>query len=588
MEKVNGNTMGLSQALLAQIQTLYAHRMGRDVFATPELLADMARYTQACKREISVLVARDGTVRDVSVGHFNRVSMPQLRTMRSLARLCGIRCIHTHPGTSGRLSDVDLGTLRQARFDAMAAIGVRDGLPVDLYAAFLTGSEPDVRMAGPLDPLRIPSELLMQAIAQADQAVGRFEAFAPEQGPEKCVLVGLDAQTMPELAELARTAGAEVVRIEVQERPVPDKAYYVGSGKAQELAMVRGDTGASTFIFDDELSALQVRNLENIIDAKIIDRTTLILDIFAMRAQSREGKLQVELAQLQYRLPRLVGEGLALSRLGGGIGTRGPGESKIETDRRRIRRRIYELRSEIQQMSRQRQTRRARRTATGTPTLALVGYTNAGKSTLLNALSGADALAENKLFATLDPLTRRIEVDGREMLLTDTVGFVQKLPHDLVDAFRSTLEEAIEADLLLHVVDASHPEREKQTQVVEEVLGMLGAGDTPCLTVMNKMDVASASFIPKGAVGISARTGQGLDALRKAIAQALAHTMHEGTLLIPYARGDLAAQARQAGQVLSEQYEEAGTRMRVRLPKADWNRIVGQLPSQAHDGQTLG
>ncbi len=580
MEKVNGNTMGLSQALLAQIQTLYAHRMGRDVFATPELLADMARYTQACKREISVLVARDGTVRDVSVGHFNRVSMPQLRTMRSLARLCGIRCIHTHPGTSGRLSDVDLGTLRQARFDAMAAIGVRDGLPVDLYAAFLTGSEPDVRMAGPLDPLRIPSELLMQAITQADQAVGRFEAFTPEQGPEKCVLVGLDAQTMPELAELARTAGAEVVRIEVQERPVPDKAYYVGSGKAQELAMVRGDTGASTFIFDDELSALQVRNLENIIDAKIIDRTTLILDIFAMRAQSREGKLQVELAQLQYRLPRLVGEGLALSRLGGGIGTRGPGESKIETDRRRIRRRIYELRSEIQQMSQQRQTRRARRTASGTPTLALVGYTNAGKSTLLNALSGADALAENKLFATLDPLTRRIEVDGREMLLTDTVGFVQKLPHDLVDAFRSTLEEAIEADLLLHVVDASHPEREKQMQVVEEVLGMLGAGDTPCLTVMNKMDVASASFIPKGAVGISARTGQGLDALREAIAQALAHTMQEGTLLIPYARGDLAAQARQAGQVLSEQYEEAGTRMRVRLPKAEWNRIIGQLPSQ--------
>ena len=580
MEKVNGNTMGLSQALLAQIQTLYAHRMGRDVFATPELLADMARYTQTCKREISVLVARDGTVRDVSVGHFNRVSMPQLRTMRSLARLCGIRCIHTHPGTSGRLSDVDLGTLRQARFDAMAAIGVRDGLPVDLYAAFLTGSEPDVRMAGPLNPLRIPSELLMQAIAQADQAVGRFEAFAPEQGPEKCVLVGLDAQTMPELAELARTAGAEVVRIEVQERPVPDKAYYVGSGKAQELAMVRGDTGASTFIFDDELSALQVRNLENIIDAKIIDRTTLILDIFAMRAQSREGKLQVELAQLQYRLPRLVGEGLALSRLGGGIGTRGPGESKIETDRRRIRRRIYELRSEIQQMSQQRQTRRARRTASGTPTLALVGYTNAGKSTLLNALSGADALAENKLFATLDPLTRRIEVDGREMLLTDTVGFVQKLPHDLVDAFRSTLEEAIEADLLLHVVDASHPEREKQMQVVEEVLGMLGAGDTPCLTVMNKMDVASASFIPKGAVGISARTGQGLDALREAIAQALAHTMQEGTLLIPYARGDLAAQARQAGQVLSEQYEEAGTRMRVRLPKAEWTRIIGQLPSQ--------
>ena len=428
-----------------------------------------------------------------------------------------------------------------------------------------------------MDPMRIPSGMLMQAIAQADQAVGRFEAFAPEQGPEKCVLVGLDRQTMPELAELARTAGAQVVRVEVQERPVPDKAYYVGSGKAQELAMVRGDTGATTFIFDDELSALQVRNLEEIIDAKIIDRTTLILDIFAMRAQSREGKLQVELAQLQYRLPRLMGQGLALSRLGGGIGTRGPGESKIETDRRRIRRRIYELRNEIEEIGRQRQTRRARRSATGTPTLALVGYTNAGKSTLLNALSGADALAENKLFATLDPLTRRIEVDGREMLLTDTVGFVQKLPHELVDAFRSTLEEAIHADLLLHVVDASHPERERQMQVVEEVLSMLGAGDTPRLTVMNKMDVATSSFVPKGAVGISARTGEGLNELTQKIAQALAHTMQEGTLFIPYARGDLAAMARQAGQVLAEEYEQTGTRMHVRLPKADWNRIVNQI-----------
>lgn len=580
MEKVNGNTTGLSQTLLEQIQTLYAYKLGRAAFATPELLVDMARFTQACKREISVLIARDGTVRDVSIGHFNRVSMPQLRTMRSLSRLCGIRCIHTHPSASGRLSDVDLGTLRQARFDAMAAVGVRDGMPTDLYAAFLTGTEPDVRIAGPMDPARIPSELLMQAIFQADQAVGRFEAFAPQQGPEKCVLVGLDAQTMPELAELARTAGAEVVRVEVQERSVPDKAYYVGSGKAQELAMVRGDTGAGMFIFDDELSALQVRNLENIIDAKIIDRTTLILDIFAMRAQSREGKLQVELAQLQYRLPRLVGEGLALSRLGGGIGTRGPGESKIETDRRRIRRRIYELRSEIEQIGKQRETRRARRNASGTPTLALVGYTNAGKSTLLNALSGADALAENKLFATLDPLTRRMEVDGREMLLTDTVGFVQKLPHDLVEAFRSTLEEAIHADLLLHVVDASHPEREKQMQVVEEVLGMLGAGDTPRLTVMNKMDVAASSFVPKGAVGISACTGQGLEMLREAIAQALAHTMQEGTLFIPYARGDLAALARQTGQVLSETYEQTGTRMHVRLPKAAWNRIVGQLPTQ--------
>lgn len=576
-QTVGGHIEGISEAILAQLSALYEVRLTRDAFLSPEIVAVLSEITSRINRELCVLIARDGTVRDVSVGHFNRVSMPQLRTVRSQTRLCGVRCIHTHPNASGMLSDVDLGSLRRAKFDAMAAIGVQDGVAVDFFAAFLTGDpQADVRIVGPMDPARLPTQLLMAQVYAADAAVGRFEAFTPVQGPEKAVLVALRPEGLPELEELAKTAGAVIVAHEVQSRPVPDNATFVGPGKAQELSLLRADTNADVFIFDGELSATQVRNLEAMLDAKIVDRTTLILDIFAMRAQSREGKLQVELAQLQYLLPRLSGAGVAMSRLGGGIGTRGPGETKIETDRRRIRRRIFELQKEIDQIARQRQTRRSRRLNSGMPSLALVGYTNAGKSTLLNRLSGADALAENKLFATLDPLTRRAEIAGREVLLSDTVGFVQRLPHELVDAFRSTLEEAVQADLLLHVIDASHPEREAQIAVVDQVLGDLGAGDIPCIRVYNKCDI-SGFFAPPGAVSISARTGQGLQELEQAIDRALSHLWTQGELFVPYSRGDIDASIRKYGVVLQETYEALGTRMQVRLPRAHWNRLAQQL-----------
>ena len=578
---VGGHTEGVSDAILTQLLALYDMRLTRDSFLSHEIVRILSAITTRINRELCVLIARDGTVRDVSIGHFNRVSMPQLRTMRSQTRLCGVRCIHTHPNASGMLSDVDLGSLRRARFDAMAAIGVQDGVAVDFFAAFLTGEpETDVRVFGPMDPARLPAQLLMAQVYAADAAVGRFEAFSPVEGPEKAVLVALNPDGLPELEELARTAGAVIVAREVQSRPVPDNATFVGPGKAQELSLLRADTNADVFIFDGELSATQVRNLEELLDAKIVDRTTLILDIFAMRAQSREGKLQVELAQLQYLLPRLSGAGVAMSRLGGGIGTRGPGETKIETDRRRIRRRIFELQKEIEQIARQRQTRRSRRLDSGTPAIALVGYTNAGKSTLLNRLSGADALAENKLFATLDPLTRRAQIAGREVLLSDTVGFVQRLPHELVDAFRSTLEEAVHADLLLHVIDASHPERQAQMAVVEQVLGDLGAGRIPCICVYNKCDLCGF-FAPPGAVAISAGTGEGLQALEQAIDGALSHLWIEGELFVPYSRGEIDASIRKHGVILHETYETLGTRMKVRLPRAQWNRLIQLLAEDA-------
>ena len=566
-KKLHGNTAGLNKATIAQIETLYEQTTGKDEFATMALLEQMAAYTQKTNREISVLIARDGTVRDVSIGHYNRAEVPEMRTMRSETRLCGIRCLHTHPNAPGILSEIDLNTLQQLRLDSMAAIGVQNGKAQHVFAAFLTGTQPPVRMAGPLAPQAMADRRWMEQIEQADRAVGRFEAYAPDQGPPKAVLVGMAEEGMDELAELAKTAGYEIVARQVQNKAHPDTATYVGRGKVAELVSLRGERGAEVFVFDEELSPLQIRNLEEETGAKILDRTALILEIFSLRAESREGKLQVELAQLQYALPRLIGQGQALSRQGGGRGTRmGGGEAKLETDKRRIRRRIYELKEEIRQLSQQRQTQRGRRLAGGVPTIALVGYTNAGKSTLLNALSGADALAENKLFATLDPLTRRAELDGQEVLLTDTVGFVQKLPHELVDAFRSTLEEAVHADLLLHVVDSAHRERDKQIDVVDQVLHELDAHTIPRLLVYNKADVGGFDA-PKGAVAISAKTGEGLPALCRAIQDKLSESWWQGSLLVPYDRGEAMALIRSYGTVLSEEYLPEGTRVDCKLPQ---------------------
>ncbi len=354
---------------------------------------------------------------------------------------------------------------------------------------------------------------------------------------EKAVLVGVSLGTrgrlrahaaLEELAELVQSAGARVVGSVLQERARRDPATLVGSGKVEELKQLCDDTAAEVVVFDDELSPAQQRNLEDRLERKTVDRTQLILDIFARRARTREGRLQVELAQLEYLLPRLAGKGVLLSRLGGGIGTRGPGETKLETDRRRIRQRIQVIRREIERVRRERHTRRQARGRREVPVVALVGYTNAGKSTLFNALTRAEAVVSDQLFMTLDPLVRTVRLGGgREFLLVDTVGFIQKLPHALVAAFRATLEEVTEADLLLHVVDASAPGVEEREAAVVAVLREIGASERPQLLVLNKVDRApegrpAALQAARGeAVGISALTGEGLPALAKAIASRL-------------------------------------------------------------------
>jgi GTP-binding protein HflX len=400
---------------------------------------------------------------------------------------------------------------------------------------------------------------------------------------EKVVLIGVwtegdfdqTQRSLAELAQLAETAGSQVLDVLVQRRDRPDPATYIGSGKLQELHQIVMATGADTVICNGELSPSQLSKMEKVVKVKVIDRTWLILDIFAQHARSREGKAQVSLAQMQYMLPRLRGWGDALSRQSGGIGTRGPGETKLESDRRRIGKSMSKLRREIKEMGVARTTQRAQRRRSNIPSVAIAGYTNAGKSSLLNRLTDAGVLVENALFATLDPTVRQAKTPGgREFTLSDTVGFVRDLPHQLVEAFRSTLEEVAASDLILHVVDGSDPDPEGQLSAVRKVLADIDAHDIPELVVINKADAADLFVInriklhEKNAIAISALTGQGIAELVALIEAQLPHPQVDIKATIPYDRGDLLARAYREGNVLSRTDTESGTVIIAKVPQA--------------------
>ena len=423
------------------------------------------------------------------------------------------------------------------------------------------------------------------------------QTYSTTTPPERALLVGLDSggrnvrfsvhDSLDELAQLAATAGAQVAAVYTQSREAPSPSHYLGKGKLREVTEGLEQHQANLVLFDDELSPTQQRNLENALKVKVLDRAAVILDIFAGRAHTREGRLQVELAQYQYLLPRLAGQWSHLERLGGGIGTRGPGETQIETDRRLIRNRIERLKDDLDDVRRHRSLYRRRRSVQGVPVVALVGYTNAGKSTLMNAIAGADVLAEDKLFATLDPTTRKIKLPSqREILLTDTVGFIQKLPTNLVAAFRATLEELTEAALLLHVFDISHPKAQEQVETAEQVLGELGVTDRPVLYLANKVDLAT-QYLPGGttaamtaiaeditipmegdreAVVVSAKKGWGLRQLLDKITEKLGEDMAAVTVCIPYGAPKLLHLFRRYGQVLAEKHTEEGTVLTGRIP----------------------
>ena len=575
-QKINGNTAGIRDVVLEQMKTLYDMDQSAGTFVSRELLEALCAFTGRINREISVYISRGGLIKDVSIGDDRTVSMPDMRLVRNMDRLCGVRCIHTHPNGSGYLSDVDLGTLNSMRLDAMCAIGVKEGQPTSFYAAFvgeLMEGERKPLIYGPLRYDRLPQRGLLDAIIEADNRLKAPAVEVTESRPERAILVGIEGNegydSLQELEELAKTAGVEVIAKERQKKRAMDSATYIGSGKADELRLMSSATEADLFIFDDELSAIQIRNLEDILGTPVIDRTMLILDIFATRATSREGRLQVELAQLQYRLPRLLGTGVALSRQGAGVGMRGPGEKKLEIDRRRIRRRIFELKEELKEVEGQRSLRRTARKKTAAPLMALVGYTNAGKSTLLNALTNAAVLAEDKLFATLDPVVRQITLpQGTACVLSDTVGFINKLPTELIEAFRSTLEEVKDADLILHVIDSSCPHYEVQMRVVEEVLTSLGAGNTPRLEVYNKIDKPDALPAHRGNfVHISARTGEGLDTLLVRAEALLTAGQRTVELFVPYEQYQSMPALRLAGNILEETHEDTGTRLTLQLPE---------------------
>lgn len=582
MRKLNGNTDGIKSSLLEQIRSLYDVKCEGE-FAPYELLAALADYTGQINREISVYISRDGRIEDVSIGDSAKVNMPAMRLVRNQDRLCGVRCIHSHPNGDGRLSGVDIGTLKSMRLDCMAALGVYEGKPAALYAAFLgelkENGDRETLVYGPLKPNRLPQRALLNEIYATDARLKSSTKEVMDVRPERAVLAGLESEeyydTMEELAQLALTANVEVVGRFTQRRKDADNATYLGKGKINELALKASELEADLFIFDDELSAVQLKNLEELLGVRVIDRTTLILDIFAARATSREGKLQVELAQQKYRLPRLTGQGTTLSRLGGGIGTRGPGEKKLEIDRRRIRSRIAELEQELDEISKQRGLRRERRIKRALPLIALVGYTNAGKSTLLNAITGAGVLAEDKLFATLDPVIRQINLPGGgEALVADTVGFINKLPHDLIEAFKSTLEEVSNADLILHVIDSASSYYESQMRVVEQVLSELGAGDIPRINVYNKRDITGdAVLMRNGCIGISAKTGEGIQELLLLAEELLNKGRVRVKLKIPYSKYEAMNLIRTEGSVLSEDNGEDGVNVEALL----YESTVGKL-----------
>ena len=570
---VNGNIIGIKNTIIEQLEALYDIKLSSKEFISIELSQILAEFTSLLNREISVFISRTGRILDVSVGSDTNVSLPYMRKRRGTLGLSGIRCIHTHPNGSSMLSDVDRGTLLSSRLDAMAAISVKDGNAMSICIGMIGDKLDETVFYGPYRTNKVPNEALMTEIMLKTAKVAELVRLSETaEKKEKAILIGLNSseKSMKELALLADTAGAEVVYSDVQNRD-RDKGTYVGKGKAKELALAASALDADIAIFNDELTPIEEKNLEEILCLKIVDRTMLILDIFAGRAKTKEGKLQVELAQLKYSLPRLSGEGISLSRLGGGIGTRGPGEKKIETDRRRIRRRIYELEKEIDAVSEDRELRRTRREKNRIREVALVGYTNAGKSTILNKISGAGVYADDRLFATLDTVTRRIELpDGSSVLLTDTVGFIDKLPHDLVNAFRATLEETARADLLLNVVDSSNPDASMQEEVVRKVLNEIGAGDIPVLSVYNKSDVTGKFYDDAAGISISAKTGEGIERLLERIALMLKPKTKNMVIKLQYSDGARFSKIKSVADDVQIEYVEDGMIIKAEVP-VDFN-----------------
>ncbi|MFW2487128.1 GTPase HflX [Clostridium chromiireducens] len=576
---IYGNIEGIRKSIIDELESIYSIRNLKDEVCDVEILNIIARISSQIEREVSVGINRKGNVTSVAIGDSTSVEVPLIDIEEK--RLSGVRVIHTHPNGYCNLSALDLTALLKLKLDAIVSVAIIDGKIIDFSLGMLTlynsKLETDEKINLSLE--EILSIHILDKIRFIENQIKTNDVI--EDTEEKAILVGSDTkESLEELRDLTEACDIPVLKTVFQSRNKVDAAYFIGRGKVLEIAAMRQVERANVIIFDDELSGSQVRNLEAALGAKVIDRTTLILEIFATRAKSKEAKIQVELAQLKYRLSRLQGLGTILSRTGGGIGTRGPGEKKLETDRRHIMETVYDLKDELKKIKKTRDVQREKRNKENIPKVSLVGYTNAGKSTLRNVLCDIAANKENKikekvfeanmLFATLDTTTRALTLSKKGVItLTDTVGFVRKLPHDLVEAFKSTLEEVIFSDLLCHVIDSSSDASVEQYEAVNEVLKELGVINKETILVLNKIDQATEEQIAKikEAIGdnevieISAREKINLDELLNLVEEKLPYNYRKVEYLIPYEKGDIQSFLHRNARILEEEYKDDGTYM---------------------------
>ncbi|MBW2612176.1 MAG: GTPase HflX [Deltaproteobacteria bacterium] len=548
MKRLYGSSKGLKKNQIRRIENLHRRRTPPQFIFTPELGRDLSRLSHEIRRQLGLLIDRKGRVAAVIIGDHHGIVIPQMREYRTApGRLKGVRCIHTHLDGQALTRD-DLNDLVLMQLDLMAAISVdKNGLPGNVHVGHILPGKTDGLPYSILDPIGSGEtdigcdELIRSLEAELAHTGDPFTAGSQD---ERALLVSVTTaprqtamDALDELEELVLSSGIQVIDKILQQRKTIDSKFLIGSGKLQELTILALQQGATLIVFDHELNPSQIRSITDRIELKVIDRTQLILDIFAQRARTREGKLQVELAQLKYLLPRLVTKNTAMSRLTGGIGGRGPGETKLEISRRRIRTRISQLENSLSLVRRRRHQQKSRRVKRDLPVISIIGYTNAGKSTLLNTLTSSRVLAEKRLFATLDPSSRRLRFPrDTQVIITDTVGFIKDLPEDLVVAFRATLEELESADILLHVIDISNPRCLDQIRSVENILTDLNLHRIPEIRVLNKQDIVSKETLQKmtralGGIPISAKTKRTTLPLIKAMQTMLTNksaTHHRG------------------------------------------------------------
>lgn len=587
---IKGNVDGIKDFILKELDSIYDITVTKNRVIEPEIIALIVSISSRINREINVAIDRRGNIVEISIGDSSSVQLPLLNVQEK--RLSGIRVIHTHPNGNPNLSSIDISALTKLKLDCIAAIGVVEEKITGVVMGFcnVDGDELSHEVT---EVMNIPEFIdydFLYRIEEIESILKKRNIV--ENDDEYAILVGIDNdESLDELAELARACNVKVVGKFFQKKSKIDPCYFIGTGKVIELARFKQIKKANLIIFDEELSGLQVKNLEEVTGCKVIDRTILILEIFATRARTREAKIQVELAQLKYRSSRLLGFGTTMSRTGGGVGTKGPGEKKLEIDKRRIRETIHDLKQELEKIRKTRITQREKRDESGIPKISLVGYTNVGKSTLRNLLVSMytadntskkeDVFAENMLFATLDITTRAITLpDKRVASLTDTVGFVRKLPHDLVEAFKSTLEEVSFSDLIIHVVDISSDTVVEQIKAVENVLSELNALDKPTFLALNKCEMATPEQIANvkekfsnyQMIEISAKQNYNIDKFLDMTVSLLPQTTRKCTYLIPYTDTSMGAYLHRNAIIQSEDYEGEGVRIVAIVNDEVYNR----------------